>query len=108
VLPPGNADAREAIRELKKEIRRTIRMLKQFDSCGPVKLLTKQLGKLRIQLLRLDPETDPSLFAYRESGLSDLGIIRSLRPSSLMVCIQEDGRAPLSRRFVRLVSRAVR
>lgn len=99
-------DTRETIRRVKSEIRVTIRKLKRSGSCAPVKLLTKQLGKLRAELLALDPETDSSLFAYRASTLDDLE--RVLRPRPTMICLRGKGRDSLSPRYVRLVTRLAR
>lgn len=105
VTPPED-DTRETIRRVKSQIRVTIGKLKRSGSCAPVKSLTKQLEKLRAELLALDPETDADLFDYRASTLDDLE--RVLRPRPTMICLHEKGRASLSPRYVRLVTRLAR
>jgi large subunit ribosomal protein L40e len=102
VAPPED-DTRETIRRVKSEIRVTIRKLKRSGSCAPVRSLTKQLEKLRAELLALDPETDADLFAYRASTLDDLE--RVLRPHPAMTCLRGKGRDSLPPRYVRLVTR---
>jgi ubiquitin len=105
VAPPED-DTRETIRRVKSQIRVTIKKLKRSGSCAPVKLLTKQLEKLRAELIALDPETDSSLFAYRASTLGDLE--RVLRPRPTITCLRGKGSTSLSPRYVRLVTRLSR
>jgi ubiquitin len=105
VAPPED-DTRETIRRVKSQIRVTIKKLKHSGSCAPVKLLTKQLEKLRAELIALDPETDSSLFASRASTLDALE--RVLRPRPTMRCLRGKGSDSLSPRYVRLVTRLSR
>jgi len=106
VATQSGIGGREAIRDLKAEVRKTLRKLKQSGTCVEARHLTKQLKKLQAELLLLDPGADEALLAYAESSLDDLADV--LRPGRKTTCSGGRGGSGLSPRYVRFVSLLVR